>query len=80
MIKKERLVAGLNELLYVEEGMVTLFLNFSKVLLKHAGDIEEGKKKKIDKLLSVLYHDSERHKEMLDDLTKEVRKSVRDEY
>ncbi|MFC1643819.1 hypothetical protein ACFL5C_00630 [Candidatus Omnitrophota bacterium] len=80
MITKERLLAGLNELVYVEEGMVTLFTNFDKVLVNLAEDMDESKKKKITKLLSTLYRDSARHKETIDDLIRQIEVISRDEY
>ena len=49
MITKERLLVGLHEFIYVEEGLIALYANFSRVLVKHAGDIEKEKKEKIDK-------------------------------
>ena len=80
MIKKERLLAGLNELVYVEEGMVTFFANFSKALVSHTEDMDESRKKEIEKLLTRLYKDSSRHKEIVDDLIRKVEASDRNEY
>lgn len=80
MIKKERLLAGLNELVYVEEGMVTLFANFSKVMVRETEDIEEDKKKEMEKLLSRLHRDSSRHKDLIDDMVREVEASEKNEY
>ena len=80
MITKERLIAGLDELVHVEEGVVTLYANFSKALLKHAEDIEKDKKEKIVKLLSTLHRDSTRHKEIVENLSKTVEKSKKNEY
>ena len=72
MITKKRLLGGLNELVYLEEGMMGLFANFSKVLLKHTPELDKPKKKKMEKLLSVLYHDSSRHHKMIDSMIKNV--------
>ncbi|MFH1552977.1 MAG: hypothetical protein ABID83_05000 [Candidatus Omnitrophota bacterium] len=80
MITKERLLAGLNELVYVEEGMVTLFANFDKVLVNLTEDIDESKKEEIKKLLSTLYRDSARHKETVDDMIRQIEVISRDEY
>ena len=80
MITKERLLAGLEELIHVEEGAVTLYVNFSKALLKHTPGIEEAKRAEITKLLSVLYRDSSRHKELIDKITEEVSESAKNEY
>ena len=80
MITKERLIAGLNELINVEEGMVTLFANFSKALLKHADEIEKDKKEEMAKMLSYLYRDSSKHKETVDNIIEEVSKGTKNEY
>jgi hypothetical protein len=80
MITKNRLLAGLNELTFVEEGMVTFFANFAKELVKFTEGIEEEKKKEMVKLLERLYRDSSRHKEKVDALVREVERSLRDEY
>ena len=80
MITKERLLAGLHEFIYVEEGMITLYANFSKVLVKHAGDIEKERKEKIENLLFQLYRDSAKHKELIDNLIEDVRKGIKNEY
>ena len=80
MITKERLLAGLEEVVHVEEGAITLYANFSKALLKHTDDITEDKKEKITKLLSVLYRDSARHKELIDNMTSDITKGARNEY
>ena len=80
MISKERLLAGLHELVHVEEGMVTLFVNFSKSLLKETKDIEPQKMEKMKNILTKLYRDSTRHKEMVDSVAEDVRKGSRDEY
>jgi hypothetical protein len=80
MITKERLLAGLQELVYVEEGMITLYANFSKALVGHAEGMEANKKKEIEKLLSRLYRDSSRHKETVDEMLKNVEAGVKNEY
>lgn len=80
MITKERLLAGLNELIYVEEAMVTLYAKFSEALVSQTEDLEEDKKKKINEALFLLYRDSSRHKEMLDKITEGIESGVRDEY
>ena len=80
MIKKERLLAGLHELVYVEEGMVTFFTNFSKALVRQTEDMDESRKKEIEKLLTRLYKDSSRHKEIVDGLIRKVEASDRNEY
>jgi len=80
MIKKDKLIKGLQELIYYEEGMVTLYVNFSKVLLKRIKDIDEDKRTEIEESLFQLYQDSSRHRELLQGLTKEIRSSHRNEY
>ena len=80
MIKKARLLAGLTELIHVEEGMVTFFANFSKALVRHAEDIDEARKKEIEKLLTRLHRDSSRHKEIIDGLIRKVEASDKNEY
>ena len=80
MIKKERLLAGLHELVYVEEGMVTFFTNFSKALVSHTEGMDEPRQKEIEKLLTRLYKDSSRHKEMIDELIRKVEAGKKNEY
>ncbi|NQT33113.1 MAG: hypothetical protein HQ594_05525 [Candidatus Omnitrophica bacterium] len=80
MMNKPRLLAALKEMIFVEEGMVTLFANFDKVLVQHVDELDEERKKEITKLLSKLNRDSSRHKETIDGLIEQVRKSDRDEY
>ncbi len=80
MITKDRLLAGLSESTYVEEGMITVFTNFTKALVKLTEGLEEEKAKKIDHLLTRLYKDSSRHKKMIEDLIKKIEKSPKNEY
>ena len=80
MITKDRLLAGLHELVYVEEGMVTMFANFTKALVLNTEGMEEGKKKEIEKLLSMLHRDSSKHKEMIENMIREIEKSSKNEY
>ena len=80
MITRDRILSGLQELIYVEEGMVTMFASFSKALVSHTEGMDEGKKKEIEKMLTRLYNDSARHKEMVDDLIRQIEGSARDEY
>jgi len=80
MITKERLLAGLNELVHVEEGVVTFYANFDEALVGQTQGMEEDKKKEIKKLLSVLYRDSARHKDMLDKMIEGIEKAARNEY
>ena len=80
MITKERLLSGLNELIFVEEGMVTLFANFSKALLGLTEDVEEDKKKMIEKQLSILYRDSSKHEETIGNMMRQVEASTKNEY
>jgi hypothetical protein len=80
MIPRDRFLSGLHELIYVEEGMVTMFANFSKALVAHTEDMEEVKKKEIRKMLSKLYTDSTKHKEMIDDLIRQIEADPRNEY
>lgn len=80
MITKERLLAGLNELSYVEEGMMSMFANFTKVLVQHTEGIEKEKKKDMEKMLSVLQRDSSRHKEMVEELMRKIEAGEKHEY
>lgn len=80
MITKKRLIAGLHELEHVEEGVISLYANFSKALLKQTDDVVKEKKEKINTILSQLYRDSQRHKKLVDKLIKEVKGSSKDEY
>ena len=80
MITKERLLAGLDDLLHVEEVVVTLYANFTKALVKETEGMEEGKRKDIEKMLTQLYRDSSRHKEIIDGLIKQVEGSAKNEY
>jgi hypothetical protein len=80
MITRQRLLAGLHEATYVEEGMMTLFANFAKALVEHAEGLDEAKKKDMIKLLGVLNRDSTRHKGMVDDLVRKIEGEGKDEY
>ena len=80
MITKERLLAGLNEAIQAEEGMVTLYASFSKALVNETEDLDEGKKKDINRILSRLYRDTSRHKEIIDGLIRQVEGSAKNEY
>lgn len=80
MITKERLLSGLHEATYVEEGMMTFFANFTKALTTHAEGIEGEKKKEIDKMLSLLNRDSARHKKMVEELIEKIERSEKNEY
>ncbi len=80
MITKMRLLAGLNELIEVEEGVITLYANFSKALLKETQGIDKEKKEQMTKMISVLYRDSARHKEIVDNMALDIEKSAKNEY
>ena len=80
MITKDRLLSGLHELVYVEEGLVGMYANFSKALVEETGEMEEDKKKEIKKLLTRLYTDSTKHKTIIDELINMVEEGARDEY
>ena len=80
MITKQRLLAGLNEATYVEEGMMTMFANFAKALVEHVEDIDEDKKKDMVKMLGILNRDSTRHKGMVEDLVRRIEAGGKDEY
>ena len=79
MITKERLVSGLNEMIFVEEGMVSQHVGFSKALINHL-EIDNDKKTKIEKLLFVLQRDSSRHKDTIEKMIKLVKLDRRDEF
>ena len=80
MITKERLLDGMNEMVYVEEGMVTFFANFSKALIEETEELKKEDKNEMKKLLTRLYVDSSKHKEYIGNLVEKVEKSRRDEY
>ncbi len=80
MMTKERLIASLTEMIYVEEGMVTLFTHFSQALVDETEGLDEEKRKDIKKLLSALYRDSARHKEAVEDMITQVETGDKNEY
>lgn len=80
MITKKRLLAGLKELVYVEEGMITVLANFSKAMISASEEIDDKKKDEMKKILSKLHRDSARHKEKVDTLIEKVEKSLINEY
>ncbi len=80
MITKERLLSGLKELTYVEEGMVTMLANFSKAVIDASGNIPSEKKNEMVKILSRLYQDSARHKEKVTLLVDKIEKGSIDVY
>jgi len=80
MITKERLLAGLQEAVYVEEGMITLFTNFDEVLVDLSEDLEEDTKRSIKRLLFKLHRDSTGHKETIDNMVRKIEEAGRNEY
>ena len=80
MITKERLAAGLEELIHVEEDVIALYTNFSKALVKETSGITKSKKAEMVNLLNVLYRDSSRHKEMVTSVAKQVAGDAKNEY
>lgn len=80
MITKERLLAGLEELSYVEEGMMGMFASFTKALVQHTEGMEKAEKKDMERMLSVLQRDSSRHKEMVEKLIKDIELGEKHEY
>jgi len=80
MITKVRLLAGLNEMLYVEEGLMGMFASFTKALVQHTEGMEETEKKGIEKMLSVLQRDSASHKQMIEELRKDIESGGKYEY
>ncbi len=80
MITKERLLAGLEELIHVEEDAIALYANFSKALVKQTPGIARDKKEEMIKLLNILYRDSARHKEMVSNVAKQVAGDAKNEY
>jgi len=80
MITKKRLLDGLNELVYVEEGMVTMFTNFDKALVNLTEELDKDKKKKMNVMLSKLHNDSARHKEMIENMITQVEGVERNKY
>lgn len=80
MITKERLLAGLHEIIYIEEGMVGMFASFTKALTKVAEDLDEDQKKEIEKLLSRLHRDSARHKKTIEEMAVEIEGGKINEY
>lgn len=80
MITKARLLAALGELIYVEEGMITVLANFSKAVIAVSEEISEENKKEMMKILSKLYKDSAKHKEKVTALIRKVEKGTTDVY
>ncbi|MFH1380785.1 MAG: hypothetical protein ABIH57_01250 [Candidatus Omnitrophota bacterium] len=80
MITKNNLLEGLYESIHIEEGMVTMFTNFDKALVNMTEGIGEDKKKKINNILTKLYNDSTRHKEVIYTLITDIKKEKRNEY
>lgn len=80
MITKKRLVAGLEELIHVEEDAIALYTNFSKALVKETSGIAKGKKEEMIKLLNILYRDSARHKEMVTNAAQQIAGDANNEY
>lgn len=80
MITKANLLAGLKELVNAEEGMVTLYANFAKVLVSHTDELSGEEKEIMEKYLSELYKDSSRHYETVNNMIREITGSSQDEY
>jgi len=80
MITKQRLLAGINEMRYVEESMVTFLANFSIALVNETDDLKEEKKKELKKLLLKLYNDSSRHEATIIEMAETIEKSSKNEY
>ncbi|MBU1083685.1 MAG: hypothetical protein ABIG55_05850 [Candidatus Omnitrophota bacterium] len=80
MITKTRLLSGLNEIVYVEEGMIGMFVGFSKAMVREDNSLDDAKRKEIEKLLSRLLNDSARHKKMIEELILIVEKGDQNEY
>ena len=80
MITKKRLLAGLEEIVYVEEGMVGLYTNFSRALALENENLTDDKRKEMLKLLTVLNRDSARHKETIEELVMSIEKDPINEY
>lgn len=80
MISRKRLLAGLNEIVYVEEGIVGMLTNFTKGIMAHSRDLEPEDKKKIMKLLTRLYSDSQRHWKIVENMVRSIESEDRDEY
>jgi len=80
MITKKRLVAGLEELIHVEEDAIALYANFSKALVKQTPEVTKEKKEEMIKLLNILYRDSSRHKEMVNNVTEQITRDTKNEY
>jgi len=80
LITKTRLLAGLNELVYVEEGMVAVFANFSKALVRDDDTLTDKEKDEILKLLTRLHNDSAKHREKIEEIISRVEEEVVNEY
>lgn len=80
MISKIRLLAGLNELVYVEEGMVAVFTNFSKALVRDDNTLTDKEKDEITKLLTRLQNDSAKHKKKVEEIISRVEEEGVNEY
>jgi len=80
MITKQRLLAGINEMRYVEESMVTFLANFSKAVVNETEELNDEKKKELKKLLLKLYNDSSRHETIIVNMIETIEKSLKNEY
>ncbi|MBU0571174.1 MAG: hypothetical protein KJ995_03405 [Candidatus Omnitrophica bacterium] len=80
MIRKEELYKGLGRLVDTEEGLVTLYANFDKVLVKLDKDITEEKREKIQALLSTLHRDSSGHRDTIYEMMDKIKASDKNEY
>lgn len=80
MIAKKELLSGLHELIHIEEGIITLYINFTRILLKRVKDMDQDMKDRLETSLAEIYADSTRHKQTVYRLVKKIRESKRDEY
>ena len=79
MITKEKLMDSLNEALKTEESAIPLYS-------KHIGStlffspFEEDKRKRIEQILNILTHDSQRHARVIEDLIDKLKNEDKDVY
>ncbi len=80
MLTKEKVLTNLDEIMELEEGMVTLLANFSLALVKITEGIAEEKIVKIHESLSQLHNECALHREIIFGLIEQVKGSPKNEY
>jgi len=71
--QKEKLLDALNEALYAEEELISLYSKFLKKTLEKNEDLSPQIKEKIKKIVFILYQDSLWHKKAISNILKEIK-------